>query len=277
MSHLHKPLILTAILFALIGGRALLATLFPVPRTFDLRDTLIVIVALWAMCRDVPTLQRRDWVLAIGAGLVVGLTMPLTTLFSPYPFFGIIDSAPAQGLLRGLFTAVTMLGGLVFMRQGGPVRCQLTAGDWRGASQCILWGTAIGVSFALVNIIGLQLIQHQPIQWQSPVAAMMDALQPALVEETLYRVTLWGWVWQRWRSQPPAQTIWLAGLLATLAHSYAHIDDLWLQAPLIGLGIGAALALIWGTPALLLVRYRGLEAAIAFHWMQDVARFVTGF
>ncbi len=36
------------------------------------------------------------------------------------------------------------------------------------------------------------------------------------------------------------------------------------------LGMGAVLAL-------LLARRRSLEAADAFHWLQDVARFLTGF
>jgi hypothetical protein len=38
-----------------------------------------------------------------------------------------------------------------------------------------------------------------------------------------------------------------------------------------------ALTLIWGLPPFFLARRRGLEAAIAFHWIQDVARFLAGF
>lgn len=37
------------------------------------------------------------------------------------------------------------------------------------------------------------------------------------------------------------------------------------------------LALVWGVPALLLACRYGLEAAIAFHWMQDAVRFIAGF
>lgn len=277
MRQLMTPLILLAALFTLIGGRALLATTFPVPRTFDLLDTVIVTVSLWVIARNIQTLQRRDWALAIGAGLLVGGTMPLTTLFSPYPFFGLIDGPAAQGLLRGLFTAIALLSGLAVMRQGGPAPCQLATGDWRKTSQSIWLGLAIGLPFALVNSIGLQLTQHQPIQWQSPIAAIIDALQPAIVEETLYRFALWGWLWQRLRAQPSPQAVWLTGLLATLAHAYAHVDDLWLSAPLIGFVMGGALALGWGIPALLLARRYGLEAAIAFHWMQDAVRFIAGF
>ncbi|WP_322495535.1 hypothetical protein [Chloroflexus sp.] len=69
----------------------------------------------------------------------------------------------------------------------------------------------------------------------------------------------------------------MTGLLATLAHAYAHVDDRWLSAPLIGFVMGGTLALVWGVPALLLACRYGLEAAIAFHWMQDAVRFIAGF
>lgn len=62
-----------------------------------------------------------------------------------------------------------------------------------------------------------------------------------------------------------------------LVYNYSHFDDLFIQSPLAALGMGAALALIWGLPLLFLARRRGLESAIAFHWLQDVVRFVAGF
>jgi hypothetical protein len=35
--------------------------------------------------------------------------------------------------------------------------------------------------------------------------------------------------------------------------------------------------LLWGVPPLILARRRGLESAITFHWIQDVARFLAGY
>jgi membrane protease YdiL (CAAX protease family) len=83
--------------------------------------------------------------------------------------------------------------------------------------------------------------------------------------------------WLVLRNTFPKQAICLAGLLAMLLHNYSHFDDLLIQSPLAALGMGAVLALIWGLPPLLLARRRGLESAIAFHWIQDVARFLAGF
>ncbi|MFN3371953.1 MAG: hypothetical protein ACK44M_00135 [Chloroflexus sp.] len=81
--------------------------------------------------------------------------------------------------------AIALLGGLAVMRQGGLVPCQLTDNDWRKTSQSVRLGLTIGLPFAPVNGVGLQLTQHQPIQWQSPIAAIIDVLQPAIAEETL--------------------------------------------------------------------------------------------
>jgi len=60
-----------------------------------------------------------------------------------------------------------------------------------------------------------------------------------------------------------------------LAHNLMHFDDLWLQAPLTALGL--VMALIGGLPPTIPALRRDLESAIAFHWIQDVARFLEGY
>ena len=97
------------------------------------------------------------------------------------------------------------------------------------------------------------------------------------MEEVIYRFALWGLLWLALRNDLPTRAVWASGLLATLAHGYAHFDDLFLQSPLTALGVGALIILLWGLPPMLLAHRQGLESAIAFHWIQDVARFVTGF
>jgi hypothetical protein len=138
-------------------------------------------------------------------------------------------------------------------------------------------GLAIGLPLAVFNVFALMFTQGQSITWQNPLSALLDALQPGIVEEVIYRFALWSLFWLVLRNSLPRQAAWLAGLLAMLAHNYAHFDDLFLQSPLAALGLGAALALIWGLPPLVLARRRGLESAVAFHWIQDVARFLAGF
>ena len=106
---------------------------------------------------------------------------------------------------------------------------------------------------------------------------MLDALQPALVEEVVFRFALLGLLWLLLRPSQPQRAGWLAGLLALLVHNFMHFDDLFVQNPLLALGMGLVMGIIWGLPLTLLALRRDLESAIAFHWMQDAARFLAGF
>jgi hypothetical protein len=107
--------------------------------------------------------------------------------------------------------------------------------------------------------------------------ALVDALQPGIVEEVVYRFAFWSLLWLVMRKSFSNKAVWLSGLLALLVHNYAHFDDLLLQAPVVALGMGLVMAVVWGLPLAFLAQKRGLESAIAFHWMQDVTRFLTGF
>lgn len=281
----YRPLaLIIAAILTIYIGRTALATTVPTPRLFDLFNTLTVLAALALLSRTYRSLQRRDWLLALCLGLVVGGGMLFATQFSPYPVFGLVRGPGGQALVRGLLTFIATLGGLAVMRLGGPVPFYSALRDWRRAAAGILMGLGIGLPLALLNAVALQLTEGRPIVWQSPTAALLDALQPAIVEEVVYRFALWGLLWLALRRSLPAaglspirSAIWISGLLAMLVHNFAHFDDLLLQAPAMALSMGVAMALLWGLPPLLLARRRGLESAIAFHWLQDVVRFITGF
>ncbi len=245
--------------------------------TFYLFESIAFLGAVVILGKHHSILRKSDWFVAILLGALIGAGMLFSSLFSPYPFFGLIKNNPGQAFLRGGFTAVAALGGLAIMRLGGPIQFSIANGNWKKAGSGALLGLGIGLPIAGLNIFALQLTQGQPLRWQNPLASMLDALQPAVVEEVIYRFALWGLLWLILRGPFQKQAAWLAGLLAMLIHNYAHFDDLLIQAPWLALGMGAVMALIWGLPPLILARRRGLEAAIAFHWVQDVARFLAGF
>lgn len=269
--------LLIAAILTVFVSRTWLASIISAPRTFEIFDTLTVAGALFILLKNSRCLHRADWIAALVLGAVVGAGMIFATLFSPYPFFGIVKNNAGQALFRGTFTTIATLGGLAVMRQGGPVQFHAAGGDWRNTGLGLLVGLAVGLPLAVLNVFALQFTQGQPIQWQNPPAALLDALQPGVVEEVVYRFALWGLLWLVLRNSLPKQAAWLAGLLATLVHGYAHFDELFLQSPLMGLGMGTLLTLLWGAPMLILARRRGLESAIAFHWIQDAARFLAGF
>lgn len=270
-------ILLTAATLAIFIVRTLLATKITMPRTFEIFDILTVTGAFFIVLDGYRNLQRSDWIIALILGAVVGVGMLFATLFSAYPFFGLVKSNTGQALIRGTFTTLATLGGLVIMRRNGPVQFHAANGNWRNTGWGILVGLAVGLPLAVLNVFALQFTQGHPIDWQSPIASLLDALQPGVVEEIMYRFALWGFLWLVLRNPLPKQAVWLAGLLSMLVHTYSHFDDLFLQSPLAALGMGAVLALFWGLPPLILARRRGLESATTFHWIQDAARFLAGF
>ena len=270
-------LFLVVSILAIIIVRTALAARGNPPRLNDLFTAITLVGSLVVWIAGHRSLQRGDWVVAMIAGVVVGITMAFATLFSPYTFFGIVRDNLGQAVVRGLSATVAMLGGLVIMRQGGPVQVLAATGEWRKLWRNLLLALAIGIPLAVVNVFVLQMSQGQPIDWQNPLAAIRDALQPAIVEEVVYRFAFLSLLWLALRRSLPNRAAWLSALLAMLVHNYMHYDELFVQAPLVALGMGLAVLVLWGLPLTYLILRRGLEPAVAFHWIQDVARFVSGF
>ncbi|MCL4528076.1 MAG: hypothetical protein M1282_01535 [Chloroflexi bacterium] len=247
------------------------------PRLNDIFTALTLAGSLIVLFARFGQVKASDWLIGIGAGLLVGVTMNYATLFNPYDFFGIVRSNFAQALVRGFGTTLAMLCGLIIAQQVGPVQVSLAQAKQKKSLVSFILGIAIGAPFAILNVFALQFTQGQSITWQNPLAALSDALQPAIVEEVTYRFAFLGLIWLAIRHSMPQSANWVAGLLALFVHNFMHFDDLWLQAPLTALGMGLVMALVWGLPPTILALRRDLESAIAFHWVQDMARFLTGF
>ena len=274
----YKTLILVAAgLLALFSLRTILAASYRLPGLNDLFTATAVVGSMVVLIQGYRCLHRRDWVVAILLGGAVGVGMYFATLFSPYPFFGIVDDPLGQGLVRGCCAAIAILGGLVIMRQDGPVQFSAANGAWRKLGVSVILGLAIGAPLAVLNVFALQFTTSQAISWQNPFSALPDALQPAVVEEVIYRFAFLGLIWLALRKSLPDQAVWLSGLLALLVHNFMHFDNQLINAPWAALGTGLVLALVWGLPPTILALRRDLDSAIAFHWIQDAARFLAGF
>lgn len=269
-------LLVTGILTVFVIRTALAASGDP-PRLNDLFTAITLAGSLLVMIKGYRGLHTNDWIVAVSLGALVGVSMFFATLFSPYPFFGLVRDNLGQALVRGLCATLTGLGGLAIMRQGGPVQFRAANGEWRKFGSCLALGLAVGAPLAVMNVFVLQLTQGQAIDWQNPLAAFLDALQPGILEEVSYRFAFLGLLWLALRKPLPDQAAWLSGLLALLVHNFMHFDDLFLQAPLVALGMGLVMAILWGLPPTILALRRDIESAISFHWIQDAARFLAGF
>lgn len=266
-------------LLAIFLIRTYLARTGNPPRLPDLFDMLIVAGSALVLFSGYRSLTPTDWLVGAGLGLLLGLQLPFATLFSPFPFLDVIRDEWSQALLRGTFTTVAALGGLVIAHRGGPVGLRLAGGEWRRAITSFAFGAVVGIPLAVVNAFANAWTQGRPLQWQSLSAAAVDALQPAVFEEILFRLAFLGLVWLVLRrAWPGRQAAWLAGLLSLLVHTYgAHFSDEFLTQPLATLAMGAVMAVLWGLPLTFLALRRDLDSSVGFHWMQDFARFWAGF
>lgn len=148
--------------------------------------------ALGVFLQGFRHLRRGEWVSVILFGAAVGVGMCFATLFSSYPFLGIVQGSQEQAVVRGLLTSLAVLGGLVIARQGRPVQLLSASGAFKKSFRGVLIGLAVGLPLAVLNVFALQFTQGHSITWQRPLAALLDALQPAVVEEMIYRFALWG-------------------------------------------------------------------------------------
>ena len=152
MKNKHTTLfLLIAAIIMIFLARAVMASAIPAPRTFDIFDILTVAGAFLILLKNHRHLRRGDWMTALILGAVIGVEVLFATLFSPYPFLGIVRDNIGQAWVRGLFTFLATLGGLAIIRQDGPLQLHAANGNWKDMSRGILTGLAIGLPLAVFN------------------------------------------------------------------------------------------------------------------------------
>lgn len=246
---------------------------------FEVFDTLVLIASVCAVVAGRRSLRRHDWVLAMTLGIALGA---LVTTTGFYPLLGWLlrgrGLPVAVSLAHGAGVAVALLAGIVAMRRGGPVALRFSQPQrgWRAGLQGLGFGAAVGLPLAVVNAYANTLTQGRPFELQRSLVPLLEALEPGVVEEVVYRFALLGLLALLLQPFWGERATWLAGAFALVVHSYAHNGQMLLEQPLMYLAFGAVLALLWGVPLTVLAVRRGLEAAAGFHWVQDAARFLGG-
>lgn len=248
---------------------------------FQVFDSATIVASLVVVVFRFRKLEPLDWTLSIGLGVLLGALVPFTGF---YPLLGwVFGSVPQHPLdvswvaiAHGAGLSAAALAGLCVMRSGGPVTVRLAGGDWKAALRGLGFGVLAGMPLAAINAYANTWVQNRPFVLQSSVFPLLEALEPGVVEEMVYRFALIGILWMVLLPFWGAKAPWIAGLLALLIHSYAHYGNLLLTNPAMYLIFGAVLALVWGVPMTLLALQRDLESATGFHWVQDAVRFMGG-
>jgi hypothetical protein len=259
----------------ILAWRAL-AMVRPVPQLFQVLDTVVILASLVVLVRGYRLLRPLDLWLALAVGALLGWLVPHTGF---YPLLAWTSAGAAEGLvalMHGTGVAIALLGGIVVLRRGGPVRLQAARGAWKASLTSLGIGAAIGLPLAAINGYANTLVQGRPFVWQGSGFPLLEAMEPGLVEEVVYRLALLGIVWLLLRPSWGRRAPGLAGIVALLVHTFAHNGALLLTNPLMYLGFGTVLALVWGVPTTILALRRDLESAAGFHWVQDAVRFLGG-
>lgn len=269
--------LLAAFVVAVLAWRAA-AMRGPVAELSQWLDAGVVAASLAAAVWGRARLRAGDVALAVLVGTAMGALLPATGFYPllAWSLPGAAGHPWAVAALHGFGVAAAALGGLACMRHGGPVRWRMANGAWRAAAVGFAVGALIGLPLALANGYANTLTQARPYVWQASAFPLVEALQPAWVEEVVYRFALLGLL--AWLLRPfwGARSAAIAGALALLVHAFAHNGALLVADPVAYLAIGAVLALLWGVPATVFALRRDLESAVGFHWVQDAVRFLGG-
>lgn len=190
-------------------------------------------------------------------------------------------SLNAPGLWGGFTTFVSVMACYlagVTLFDGAPnpgVRTLRSSPAWIARS--LLLGVAIAIPLAIVNNLYFYMNAGGP-DFQNFFLSAFEALGPGVYEEIVFRFFVLALCLSALkRSASPRLTMGVALTLAVVPHSLNHLPDLFLQNPLMGFIMLVATSLLFGLPMALLQIRRDLEAAIAFHWFIDFARFWFGF
>ncbi len=107
MRNRHTTLVLLiAVILAIFVGRTLLVKGYDAPLLSDIFVGLTALGALGVCATGFRHLQRGDWLAALALAVLVGVGMRFATLFSPYPFFGLVRDRAGHALVRGALTFI---------------------------------------------------------------------------------------------------------------------------------------------------------------------------
>jgi hypothetical protein len=135
------------------------------------------------------------------------------------------------------------------------------------AARAALLGAAIAVPWALVNVAVGAAARDT---WARAPWHVLLAAQPAIAEEAWARVFLVAALYvvlRRWAAAKPA--LLAAILVAGYWFAWLHAHEFTLSALVTTVGAGTLFSL----PLMFLWLRRGLESAIAFHFVIDATRF----
>ena len=148
--------------------------------------------------------------------------------------------------------------------------------DFKTYLKQICLGLCLALPFAAVNTA--YFVLQGGIQFISPLNAAVEALNPGISEEIIFRFAVLGFCsfYLKERMSECAYTVYSC-ILMVIPHSLIHLPDAILESPASALFLFITTCLIFGLPMAVLMKKKGLRSAVAFHWCIDFMRFLFGY
>ena len=267
-------LVIIAIILLIFIGRTLLAKRGGNPLDFfDIFNSITIVASLGLLIVPWRLIKKQDLAISILLGIFLGAEIRWAGF---YPLIRVSNNLLVVSILHGLAFSIVFLSGIIIMRLGGPVKISLITVGWKKTLKSIGFGAFIGLPLAFFNSFALSMMNNRPYVVQRSILPLINALQPGIIEEVVYRFTFLGLLWLILDRSCPKHSAIMSGIIATIVHGYSHFSDLFYQRPIFTLAYGAAVCLIFGVPMMILAIKEDLETSIAFHWIQDAIRFMGG-
>ena len=190
---------------------------------------------------------------------------------------GLHDHSLAGGLIEGAAVWLTFMAGTALFLD---LRANQVPAFRPPASNILRnlgFGLLIAVPLAVVNNLFFFLQKGEP-QFQNFLTSAGEALSPGIHEEAIYRYFVLALCFTLLQNSSRRRLAWITAItLAVVPHSLLHLPDLFLENPLMGVGMLAGTSLFFGLPMALLQVKRSFESAVSFHWFIDFARFLFGY
>ncbi len=178
----------------------------------------------------------------------------------------------SSGLIVPIMTSIMFLSGVLLLERSRLSQIRLLDGNYLQAGKSFLWGCAMAVPPALVNIVQVRQMQVSDFDqlfdswWKS-----FYALQPGIVEEIWARLLLVTFIYSLLQplsaGRPNKAAVWSI-VLAAFIHGFAHFP-LSISNPIEIVFVSVS----YGIPLGLLFVKRDLERAVAYHFFIDLVRF----
>jgi membrane protease YdiL (CAAX protease family) len=174
-------------------------------------------------------------------------------------------------------TFLAFLAGSTIRSNNKSVRVSMMDTSWKKALKSFGFGIILSIPLSLFNFLYFAY-NHGKINWQNPLVSALQALQPGIGEEIIFRFFIINILYELLKdklSQKPLIISILA--ISVIPHSLLHYPDLWLTNISGAIFMMVLTCILFGLPMAYLQCKRDIETSIGFHWFIDPLRAFGGF